>query len=433
MFGQSNQTEDEDINIQTTNIFSLESVKTNIENNFKDLINADEETFSKYFKKKNFEKKVLKPIFLGKFPFIYNMFKKDFNTENEGLNTLSQIFSNILNQIEAKKNPNEENKNYSKFHLLFLIWISIVNESVNEEQLTKDLNSIKEEENFFKNYVFEIPQLYKIKQEFKGILSKILKGKLIEDYEQKVKPKEEETTKKKKHSEIKLESPFEFPKTGQKKVKKVENIPKTENIPKPRFRGGINHGYFMDRNGQPLTNDAFAKVAKTDQQKKHHKDKNKNKKEKSLLDTFLENFKSKPKVVKDKSDEKNLIDLSLVLNDENDVNQTNLPNRRISKSLPKENKDLRKEGGNKYNYGLLNQKKKDRKSGVSLNKTFSKEDDKSTVSASKEKEKDDGGEILAYETKRIFNFSSQKKENPSASVCRRNIIALFNQGKLNQK
>lgn len=297
------------------------------------------------FKKNDFNKKIIKMIFIQQLPFLYNFFRNNY-TDDKGLFILSDLLLRKYDYYNEKFNENNFNINFLKFKIGMNIWRLIINQ--NDEPLMNELqgqlNELKEEEeiDFISKYLCKIPLLYIIKDKLLSLLKRIEISKKEQDHIRKLITNEYEDTttiKKRKISQI---IPNEDSKKENKKIHS-QNI--LNDMKKPKISTGINARLSFS---QP-----FTFVTST----MNHQEKKKKENKVSIIDRFFEKCieKSKMKVQIEKpvhkettkSKIRRIIGNNFYGGDENNT----------SKYLPGKKEEEKIES--KYN--ILNNKKKKKK------------------------------------------------------------------------
>ena len=297
------------------------------------------------FKKNDFNKKIIKMIFIQQLPFLYNFFRNNY-TDDKGLFILSDLLLRKYDYYNEKFNENNFNINFLKFKIGMNIWRLIINQ--NDEPLMNELqgqlNELKEEEeiDFISKYLCKIPLLYIIKDKLLSLLKRIEISKKEQDHIRKLITNEYEDTttiKKRKISQI---IPNEDSKKENKKIHS-QNI--LNDMKKPKISTGINARLSFS---QP-----FTFVTST----MNHQEKKKKENKVSIIDRFFEKCieKSKMKVPIEKpvhkettkSKIRRIIGNNFYGGDENNT----------SKYLPGKKEEEKIES--KYN--ILNNKKKKKK------------------------------------------------------------------------
>ena len=297
------------------------------------------------FKKNDFNKKIIKMIFIQQLPFLYNFFRNNY-TDDKGLFILSDLLLRKYDYYNEKFNEKNFNINFLKFKIGMNIWRLIINQ--NDEPLMNELqgqlNELKEEEeiDFISEYLCKIPLLYIIKDKLLSILKRIEISKKEQDHIKKLITNEYEDTttiKKRKISQI---IPNEDSKKENNKIHS-QNI--LNDMKKPKISTGINARLSFS---QP-----FTFVTST----MNHQEKKKKENKVSIIDRFFEKCieKSKMKVPIEKpvhkettkSKIRRIIGNNFYGGDENNT----------SKYLPGKKEEEKIES--KYN--ILNNKKKKKK------------------------------------------------------------------------
>lgn len=296
------------------------------------------------FKKNDFNKKIIKMIFIQQLPFLYNFFRNNY-TDDKGLFILSDLLLRKYDYYNEKFNAKNFNINFLKFKIGMNIWRLIINQ--NDERLMNELqgqlNELKEEEeiDFISEYLCKIPLLYIIKDKLLSILKRIEISKKEQDHIKKLITNEYEDTtiKKRKISQI---IPNEDCKKQNNKIHS-QNI--LNDMKKPKISTGINARLSFS---QP-----FTFVTST----MNHQEKKKKENKVSIIDRFFEKCieKSKMKVQIEKpvhkettkSKIRRIIGNNFYGGDENNT----------SKYLPGKKEEEKIES--KYN--ILNNKKKKKK------------------------------------------------------------------------
>lgn len=298
------------------------------------------------FKKNDFNKKIIKMIFIQQLPFLYNFFRNNY-TDDKGLFILSDLLLRKYDYYNEKFNAKNFNINFLKFKIGMNIWRLIINQ--NDEPLMTELqgqlNELKEEEeiDFISEYLCKIPLLYIIKDKLLSLLKRIEISKKEQDHIKKLITNEYEDTttiKKRKISQI-------IPNEDSKKEKnKIHSQNILNDMKKPKISTGINARLSFS---QP-----FTFVTST---MNHHQEKKKKENKVSIIDRFFEKCieKSKMKVQIEKpvhkettkSKIRRIIGNNFYGGDENNT----------SKYLPGKKEEEKIES--KYN--ILNNKKKKKK------------------------------------------------------------------------
>lgn len=297
------------------------------------------------FKKNDFNKKIIKMIFIQQLPFLYNFFRNNY-TDDKGLFILSDLLLRKYDYYNEKFNAKNFNINFLKFKIGMNIWRLIINQ--NDERLMNELqgqlNELKEEEeiDFISEYLCKIPLLYIIKDKLLSLLKRIEISKKEQDHIKKLITNEYEDTttiKKRKISQI---IPNEDSKKQNNKIHS-QNI--LNDMKKPKISTGINARLSFS---QP-----FTFVTST----MNHQEKKKKENKVSIIDRFFEKCieKSKMKVQIEKpvhkettkSKIRRIIGNNFYGGDENNT----------SKYLPGKKEEEKIES--KYN--ILNNKKKKKK------------------------------------------------------------------------
>lgn len=293
------------------------------------------------FKKSDFNKRIIKMIFIQQLPFLYNFFRNNY-TDDKGILILSDLLLQKYNYYKDKFIAKKFNINCLKFKIGMNIWRLIINQ--NDEPLLNELqdqlNVLKEEEEieFISEYLCKIPLLYIIKDTLLSLLKRIEIPKAERDrIKQLITNEYEDTTtiKKRKISQI-------IPNREKNQIRSQNNL---NDMKKPKLSTGINARLSFS---QPFT---FVTNTMNYQEKKKKENKV------SIIDRFFEKCieKSKMKVPIEKplhkettkSKIRRIIGNNFYGDDEN--------NR--SKYLPGKKEEETIE--NKYN--ILNNKKKKKK------------------------------------------------------------------------
>ena len=128
------------------------------------------------FKKSDFNKRIIKMIFIQQLPFLYNFFRNNY-TDDKGILILSDLLLQKYNYYKDKFIAKKFNINCLKFKIGMNIWRLIINQ--NDEPLLNELqdqlNVLKEEEEieFISEYLCKIPLLYIIKDTLLSLLKRI--------------------------------------------------------------------------------------------------------------------------------------------------------------------------------------------------------------------------------------------------------------------
>ena len=116
-------------------------------------------------------KNVILVNFYGKLSSILTLYKINFPDSYK--NFLSELINNKIKYLDSLKLITKKNRlNYYKIKSIFLIYLFILNN--NNKEIESDLKNIliqiKNEKNFIKDYLSQLPHIYLIQNEFNSIL-----------------------------------------------------------------------------------------------------------------------------------------------------------------------------------------------------------------------------------------------------------------------
>lgn len=358
------------------------------------VLNAYNSKLDKYFNQKHFHKKVLIQLMLNQFDFVVNMLKQNIKDKDE-IKKAAKLLINIKSKFEAQINKEKLNHNYIKFRLILSIWIYIIDNEYDIYTIQSDIEQINKDETFIKDVLFNIPLLYIIKPALKSTMKRYLSNKLYIYFEDHVKDKEADNTKKRIYkTQLKYEPKSTFKK--KKNNKKFDYSLMKENKININSHG-INRRLNINLPMMTIYNDS---------DKKQNRDK-------SLCNRFIE--KCQPTYINNNT---NKPTESKVLYIRKQIKSHFYGNKYInkSKSLPKKSKkDINLDSN------LLNT------SNINCD-DFSSKDSADSLSTTNE----DDSCVLAYKTKKRIDdclCNNINKNEPTVSVARKNLFSLLNQRK----
>ena len=156
-------------------IFTKEMAINFFEESFKFLTinNNDDNNQISYldYEEDKLNKNVILVNFYGKLSSILTLYKINFPDSYK--NFLSELINNKIKYLDSLKLITKKNRlNYYKIKSIFLIYLFILNN--NNKEIESDLKNIliqiKNEKNFIKDYLSQLPHIYLIQNEFNSIL-----------------------------------------------------------------------------------------------------------------------------------------------------------------------------------------------------------------------------------------------------------------------
>ena len=155
-------------------IFTKEMAINFFEESFKFLtINNNDNNQISYldYEEDKLNKNVILVNFYGKLSSILTLYKINFPDSYK--NFLSELINNKIKYLDSLKLITKKNRlNYYKIKSIFLIYLFILNN--NNKEIESDLKNIliqiKNEKNFIKDYLSQLPHIYLIQNEFNSIL-----------------------------------------------------------------------------------------------------------------------------------------------------------------------------------------------------------------------------------------------------------------------